>query len=157
MVGGVQRKSGGHRIASTHSSQESYLEHPTKVVSKSRKHSFSHFPKDRNCDVCLRTKGTRALCSRRTGDALPRAEKFGDLITADHKVLNEGGESRDNHRYAVVVKDILLLIGFSLIRVKRSLHLRWRKVFLKKFLEPSHRPKVVCTDNSMEFGKECED
>ena len=30
-----------------------------------------------------------------------RAEKFGDLITADHKVLNEDCESRNNHRYAV--------------------------------------------------------
>ena len=33
-------------------------------------------------------------------------EKFGDLITADDKVLNEGGESRNNHRYAVVVQDL---------------------------------------------------
>ena len=31
-----------------------------------------------------------------------RAEKYGDLITAEHKVLNEGRESRNNHRYAVV-------------------------------------------------------
>ena len=44
----------------------------------------------------------RAPCRRRTGEAQPRAEKFGDLITADHKVFNEGCESRDNHRYAVV-------------------------------------------------------
>ena len=49
---------------------------------------------------------TRAPCRRRTGEALPRAEKFGDLITADQKVLNEGCESRDNHRYAVVVQDL---------------------------------------------------
>ena len=48
----------------------------------------------------------RAPCRRRTGDALRRAEKLGDLITADHKVLNEGCESRDNHRYAVVVQDL---------------------------------------------------
>ena len=27
---------------------------------------------------------TRATCRRRTGEAPPRAEKFGDLITADH-------------------------------------------------------------------------
>ena len=27
-----------------------------------------------------------------------------DLITVDHKVVNEGCESRDNHRYAVVVR-----------------------------------------------------
>ena len=51
-------------------------------------------------------KITRALCRRRTGEALPRADKFGDLITADHKVLNEGCESRDNHRYSVVVQDL---------------------------------------------------
>ena len=92
--------------APAHIAQDSDLEHPTKVVTKSRKHSIeTHFPKDRNCDVCLRTKMTRSLCRRRTGEALPRAEIFGDFITADHKVLNEGCESRDNHWYAVVVQD----------------------------------------------------
>ena len=41
-------------------------------------------------------------------EALPRAEKFGDLITTEHKVLNERCESRDNHGhwYAVVVHDL---------------------------------------------------
>ena len=29
---------------------------------------------------------------------------FNDLITADHKVLNEGRESQNNHQYAVVVQ-----------------------------------------------------
>ena len=38
-------------------------------------------------------------------DSVPRAEKCGDLITADLKVLNEGCESRHNHRYSVVVQD----------------------------------------------------
>ena len=48
------------------------------------KHNVSiHFPKDRNCEICQWTK---------------RAENFGDLITADHKVLSEGCESRNNHR-----------------------------------------------------------
>ena len=32
-----------------------------------------------------------------------RAEKFGVFISADHKVISEGWESRDNHRYVVVV------------------------------------------------------
>ena len=59
------------------------------------------FRNNRNCDVGQ--KITKASCRRRTGEALPRAEEFGDLIIADHKVLNEGSESRDNHRYAVVV------------------------------------------------------
>ena len=50
-------------------------EHPPTVVSKSRTHSiFTHFPKDRHCDVCLRTKITKASCKRRTGEAVPRAE-----------------------------------------------------------------------------------
>ena len=41
-------------------------------------------------------------CRRRTGTVVPRAEHFGDLITADHKVLSEECESRNNHRYVVV-------------------------------------------------------
>ena len=93
--------------APAHISRDSDSEHPTKVVTKPRKRSiYSLFPKDRNFDVCLRTKITKASCWRRTGEAVLRAEKFGDLITADHKVLNEGGESRDYHRYAVVVQDL---------------------------------------------------
>ena len=85
--------------ASAHSSLESDLEYPATVPTKSRKHSINtQFPRDRDCDECLRTKMSRAPCRRSTGEALPRAEKFGDLITADHKVLNEEGESRDNHR-----------------------------------------------------------
>ena len=54
------------------------------------KHSVkNHFPKDRNCEICKRTTITRAPCRRRNGRAVPRAENFGDLITADHKVLSE--------------------------------------------------------------------
>ena len=43
---------------------------------------FSH-PENRNCDVCMRTKMTSASCRTRTGEALPRAEKFGDLMTSE--------------------------------------------------------------------------
>ena len=67
------------------------------------KHSIStHFSKDRNCEICQRTKITRAPCRRRIGRVVARADNFVDLITADHKVLSEGCESRNNHRYAVV-------------------------------------------------------
>ena len=37
--------------------------------------------KDRNCEICKRTKITRAPCRRRNGGAVLRAENFGDLIT----------------------------------------------------------------------------
>ena len=94
--------------APAHVPQDSDSQRPTNVSSKSRKQSlYSHFPQDRNCGVCVRTKMTKALCRRRTGEAPPRAEKFGDLITADHKVLIEEGELRNNHRYAVVVQDLV--------------------------------------------------
>ena len=63
-------------------------------------------PRDRNCEIRKRTKITRAPCRKRGGDAVPRAENFGDLITSDHNVLNEGGKSRHNHRYAAVVQDL---------------------------------------------------
>ena len=53
----------------------------------------------------LGTKIRRVPCRRRDEGSFPRAEKFGDLIT-DYTVLNEGSESRNNHRHAVVVKDL---------------------------------------------------
>ena len=36
----------------------------------------------------------------------PASSSFGDFITADHRVLHEGCESRNNDRYAVVVQDL---------------------------------------------------
>ena len=142
--------------ASAHSSHGSDPEYPTKVVSKSRKHSIkTHFPKDRNCEVCLRTKTARAACRRRFGEALLRAEKLGDLEAADHKVFNEEGESGDDHRYGVVVQDLALQRIQSYPCNTKTSHETEKS--LSKVLEPSHRPKVVFSDNSMEFGQACED
>ena len=59
-----------------------------------------------NCEIFQRTKITRAPCRRRNSGAVPRAENFGDLITADHKDLSENCESRNNHRYAIAVQDL---------------------------------------------------
>ena len=113
------------------------------------------FLKDRNCEVCLRTKMTRAPCRGRTGEALLRAEKIGDLMTADHKVFNEGCASRDNHRYAVVVQDLATQwIQSYPCKTKTS---QETQRSLQKFLEPDRKPKVIYTDNSLAFGKACED
>ena len=141
VVGGVQRKSGGFRLpASAHSSQESDLEHLVKVAS--RKHCiYTHFPIDQNCEVC-------------TGEAVPRAKKFGDLITAHHKVLNQGSESRRNHRYAVVVQDLATQWIQSCSCKTKTPHETERS--LSKFFELSHKPKVENTDKALEFRKACE-
>ena len=69
-------------------------------------HHFYSLPKILRLRRLLENQTTRAHCRRRTGEVLPRGEKFGDLITADHKVLTEECESRNNHRYAVVVQDL---------------------------------------------------
>ena len=86
---------------------------------------------------------------------MPRAEIFGDLVTADQKVLNGGCESRHNHRYALVVPDLATQwIQSYPCKTKTS---QETENSSQKFLEPGRKPKVICTDNSLEFGKPCED
>ena len=138
------------------SSHEPSLEPtPTRSVDLGKHSVYTHFPKDRNCEICQRTKITRAPCRRRIGGAVPRAENFGDLITADHKVLSESCESRNNHRYAIVVQDLATQwIQSYPCKTKTS---QETQRSLQKFLEPDRKPKVIYTDNSLEFGKACED
>ena len=140
----------------TSSSHEASLEPTTKRREDLGKHNVhTHFPKDRNCEICKRTKITRAPCRRRNGEAVPRAANFGDLITADHKVLSDNCESRNNHRYAVVVQD-LATQWIQAYPCKNKTSQETQKS-LQKFLEPERKPKVIYTDNSLEFGKACED
>ena len=62
------------------SSHEASLEPILKRSEDLCKHSvYTHFTKDRNCEICQRTKITRAPCRRRNGGAVTRAENFGDL------------------------------------------------------------------------------
>ena len=91
----------------------------------------------------------------RAEDGLPRAENFGDLITADQKIVGEGCVSRNDHRYAVVVQDLATQWIQSYPRKAKTSQETERS--LQRFLEPDRKPKVIYTDNSMEFGKACED
>ena len=145
-----------HRDSHASSSHELSLQ-PTSTRSVDLgKHSvYAHFPKDRNCEICHRINITRAPCRRRIGGAVPRAENFRDLITADHKVLGESCESRNNHRYAVVVQD-LATQWIQAYPCKNKTSQETQRS-LQKFLEPERKPKVIYTDNSLEFGKACED
>ena len=144
---------GGSHASSSH---EVSLEPTIKRREDLGKHSVhTHFPKDRNCEICKRTKITRAPCRRRNGEAVLRAANFGDLITADHKVLSDNCESRNNHRYAVVVQD-LATQWIQAYPCKNKTSQETQRS-LQKFLEPERKPKVIYTDNSEEFGKACED
>ena len=146
-----------HGDSHASSSHEVSLEPMFKRREDLGKHSVknTYFPKDRNCEICKRTKITRAPCRRRNGEAVPRAENFGDLITADHKVFSDNCESRNNHRYAVVVQNLATQwIQAYPCKTKTS---QETQRSLQKFLEPDGKPKVIYTDNSLEFGKACED
>ena len=126
-------------------SHELPMEPRAKVEPGSGKHSvYTHIPKVPNCDICLKTKITRASCRRRAGTVVLRAEHIGDLITADHKFLSEESESRNNHRYAVVLQDLATqwLQSFS---------------FMKNKNFPGDPEESIYTDNSFEFGKFCEE
>ena len=105
------------------SSHEVSLEPTTKRREDLGKYSvYTHFPKDRNCEICKRTKITRAPCKK-----VPRATNFGDLITADHKVLSDNCESRNNHRSAVVVQGSSHSNGSRRIGAKTKLHKKPRE------------------------------
>ena len=72
---------------------------------KGDRNVFTHSPLDPNCEddqnhtrqMQTHTSDTRRWVSLPT--------PFGDLITADHKVLNLGQESRNNDQYALIVQD----------------------------------------------------
>ena len=53
----------------------------------SSSHEVSLEPTFKRREDLGKHSGTRAPCRRRNGEAVLRAEKIGDLITADHKVL----------------------------------------------------------------------
>ena len=62
---------------------------------------FTQFPKDPNCEVCKRTKTTRArfrIKPKKRVDGIALSSTFEDLITADQKKLNVESESRCGHK-----------------------------------------------------------
>ena len=122
----------------------------------SGKHSvYTHFPKDPNFDICLKTKITRASCRRRAGTVVPRAENFGDLINAGHKVLSEGCDCVTTIGAPWWYK-ILASQWLQSYPCKTKTSQETQKS-LQKFLEPTRKPKVIYTDKSLEFDKSCEE
>ena len=64
-----------------------------------------------------------------------------DLITADQKVLSASWESRNNHRYAIVVQDLATQwIHSYACKINTS---QETQRSLQKFLEPDRKPKVI--------------
>ena len=97
-----------HGDSHASSSHEVSLEPTSKRREELGKHSvLFHFQKDRklrDLPEDQKLQGPRAEDA--LAESYPRAEKFGDLTTADHNVLSDKCEFRNNHRYAVVVQDL---------------------------------------------------
>ena len=104
-----------------------------------------------------RTKITRGPhARRRNGEAVPRAAIFGDLITADHKVLSDNCESRNNHPICSRGAGLSHSMDPGVSMQKTKLHKKPRETS-KISWNPERKPQVIHTDNSLEFGKACED
>ena len=88
-------------------------------------------------------------------DALPEPKKFGDAITADHKVLNDDDKTRDGDKLALVIQDSFThwLQSFP---CKTKDAKECARCF-KRFWGPNFKPEYVYTDNSGEFIKSLEE
>ena len=84
----VATDAGGDTLVKESQEQKSIGSHP-----KGSHYVFTLCPKDPDCDMCRRTKSTRARCntkSKKSMSEIVRAPKSGDLITADHTIPNVG-------------------------------------------------------------------
>ena len=141
-----------HTFLRTHDS-----ERPTKVVSKSRKHSiYTHFPKDRNCrnllanqhnNGSLQKSHWRSSASSRKfwwlDDSRSQSPQWGRWTSKQSPIRSRGARSShsvDSHPCK-----------------KQKIFSGDGKELLRKCLEPWQKPKVTDTDSSVEFGKSCAD
>ena len=90
------------------SSHEPPMEPRAYVEPGSGKHSVqTHSPKDPNCDVCFEDQKWQGLLAE---DALPQScpeRKISVIWSLQITIVPSAGcESRNNHRYAVVVQDL---------------------------------------------------
>ena len=108
------------------SSHEVSLEPTSKRREDLGKHSvYTLFPEDRNCEICQRTKVTRAPCRRRNGGAVPDAENFGDLMITRFSVKIVNLETvTDMQSWCRTWPPN----GSSRIRVKQKLHRKPEKL-----------------------------
>ena len=94
-------------------------------------------------------------CPGEKPDDLPQPQAFADAITADHAIINEDDQSRDEDRVACVIQDQYThwLQSFA----SHSKSAEETNKALRRFLGPQTKAKYGYTDNSKEFKKAFED
>ena len=142
-----------HRDAS--SSFHELLSEPRAKVVSGKQSIFTHLPKDRNCDICLRTNNYKGFLQKTHWYS--RAQSGTMLVIQQQRITKFS--VKDVNLDTII--DTLQWYktwqhsGYNHTHVKQKL-LRKRKKSSQKFLEPTRKPKVTYTDNSQEFGKACE-
>ena len=87
-------------------------------------------------------------------DGLELPQKFGKIITADHKVSSDEHESRMQHRYALVLSRISCRNGVRVIQKRKRFSDRTKVP--QGFVLPSVKPGGTYTDNAPDFLRACE-
>ena len=97
------------------------------------KHSiYTHFPKDRNCEICQRTNITSAPCRRRIGGAVFRTENFGyEFLRSGARLTRRQLTSRPDQLWTELW-----------IKLRRNVQLK------EKHKWPNEKPKL---DNARRF------
>ena len=90
-----------HRNPHASSSHEVTLEPTSKRRENLGKQCLYSFPK--KTEIARSVRGPKITRAHSAEDAMAKPYL---LLSADHKVLNDNCESRNNHRYAVVVQDL---------------------------------------------------
>ena len=134
--------------------QERYHRFPTKM----NHYVFTPCPEDSNCEVCEKTKTTRArfrIKPQKRVDGIAPSAKFGDLVTADHKIRNVEKELRCGHKDALIVQDDLMnWIQSYPMKTKETSE---TMSYLQRFLHPQQKREILYTDSSKEFIEACQD
>ena len=99
----------------------------------------------------------RDFAGEHSGGEIEFLAKVG-LKAADHKILNEVGGSRNDHRNAATVQDLATWTqSYPRKKTKTYFTRNDEKLGEVPHFKSKASWKVVYTDNSLEFGKVCED
>ena len=129
-----------------------------KVTGCNEHNIFTHFPKSDSCEICRENKTHRAYCRAKYDDhkgKLPPPEQFGDMLTADHKILGDDDESLRGDKVICVIQDKATYWLQAYPAPTKSAD--ETAAAFKRFLGPSTKCKHVYTDNSKEFAKAFKD
>ena len=121
---------------------------------KCKHNPFTHFPNDPNCPIFNESKTNRAQCRTKTyarPDQLPKPLKFGDSLSAGHKIMNDDDDddddaSREADRVAMIILDRYSrwLQGYA---CKSKSAAECVKYF-KRCVGPQFKPEHVYSDKS---------